>query len=885
MEEVAYMRSRSSGGFAVGGVEAVWLALIVLLPLAFNAYAESNFALPKAVWLRLLVPLGVVAAVASVRFRDARHIATTASVGAWLAPLLLVGALLASTAMGASPGVSFWGTELRGGGTLTILCQLALVAMVATGLRRERQWRRLIFAALLAGSLTSILALAQSAGLDPFLYSLSYDGQASATMAHPSALGAYLVLPALLALEQVFATWTRSRRRYGVVLVFAVILGLIALALEATRSRGAILALAGGLLVWWLLATLVARAGSPATGPSPWRLMRPAVPLMVIVTLAVGGVALLAYAPLQSLRLGVDRPSDAMDVSVLRRALMWETAAEALWEGPPLAREPQVPPEYEFGTPMRTLIGYGPGAAGVVLAGHYPEARAQRLARATDSSHNLVYDLLLTLGFLGFGVALWCVLAVIRSTTGSLGLVGSGRQDDLLLAALLGGGVVGFLAPIALTRAYDFTGAGLLTLSGPGLALGVLGGWIVFLAVRNGLALDPGAPIGCRARTRRRLCVLTAALVAHYFLLQVGIAGIAANTNAMIALGAILALGRGDLAGSESESANSDWMAGLWMTVLAALTLLVGFSGAPTGLDPLPLSLLEMPVARVDLMWMAMSVIAAVGVSVVIFHAIYGGVVPATRAALASRSGRARIAPTLLAAAALLMAAAVVAGMPRGVPASDPMARLDSIVLLGRFVAVATLGIVGMLAWACAPEGGPSIPSSEAPRRLAVGFVALAVVGALVGANPVAWQESNVAIRRGGAHLNLAEYDVALAMHERAVRQWPFGVNSWYATSQARARAALERLGSESTEADAERAVATLEQAVAMEPWSPTRLAELAGAHLLLISTEPDRLEAGRLEEAARLLRIASYLQPSSWWIRSDLNAVRVRLAQLRRRQ
>ncbi len=883
MKDGAYMLYRAAGRLVGGGAEAVWLALLVLMPLAFSAYAESNFALPKAVWLRLLVPLGLVALAAVHTRSDGRDEIKVG--GAWFAIGLAVLVSLASNLVAVNPAAAFWGTALRGGGTLTLIAQVGLAALVALQLRREDQWRRLTFAMMLAGGLTAAFALAQALGRDPFVYSLRYDGQASSTLSHPSALGAYLLFPAFMALGLFLESRgvDGDRSRWSAV-ASAVALALIAGALYATRSRGAILALVVGCLFWWLLATLQPRAHE-ATAEQPVRrlLMHPRAPVGVVVLLATAVVGVLTLAPLEGLRLGVDRPESAMDSSSVRRLLMWETAADAVWSGPLAEPDTDIPSEFRFGTPSRLILGYGPGAAGVVLTGHRTEARAELLARHSDSSHNIVFDLLLTTGFFGLAVAVWMVCALIALVSRALGLAGSRRQIDLLVVLLVGGAAVGFVAPMALTRAYGYRGVGMLTLSGPGLAAGILAGWVAFLAVasRSRPRFAEGKVQPQRRACCLRLHTLAAALVAYYVFAQFGIAGIAANTMAWLFLGAMLASSGRHLSVGRERSAGNAAIAGC-LTLLAITTLALGLSGAPSGLDPLPTFSLDALSSRVDRTWIALAATAAVALAVTLAGSLLSA--KQLRAEAKSPQGLASRVARAVAVGILLLAPVPVASeLVRRIPVSNAVETLEGIVLLGWVAVVVVLVLLALLAWSCS-HTPPEARWGGVRRRSVLPTGGAVLAAALAFANPLAWLDANIGLRRGKALVAIHEYDAGLPMHEWALGRWPFDADAWYATSLAHASAAMERPSTEERfETVATRSIETLRRAVELQPWSSLMRAELAGMHVLLAATESSSEQrVTRFDLARRELQIARYLQPSSLRVRDSLTAVLLELAKQR---
>lgn len=866
------MRSRSVLGFADGCVEAVWLALALLLPLSFNAFAQSNFALPKTVWLRLLIPVGVAALAISTSTRRRRAAADSIGAGSlrWAFAGLLA-AIVASTVTAVAPDLAFWGTALRGGGALTLLCQLGLAALVAARLETEAQWTRLAYAIILAGCLVASFALVQAFGVDPFEYSLRYEGQSSATTAHPSALGAYLLFPTFLLVERLIEAVTGGGRIESKAVLAGGLL-VMGAAMFVTRNRAALVAIAAGGLVWWLLAAIARR-------PARSVLLRPTFPLAVAGVVAVAAVAGLASSPLQSLRLGAGRPAAMMDTSVARRLLLWETAAEALWEGPMIQPEPEVPTEFRFAGLGRTLLGYGPESAGVVLTAHTPAARARQLARRADSTHSVVLDLLIEHGVIGLVVTLWAVCAVVAFLARALGLISERRHGDMLVAALIGGGVVGFLAPILLARAYGYDGAGLMTLSGPGLGAGMLAGWIVFLAIRSPAGREPDVAADRSATQLRslRLQALAAALVAYTMAALVGLPGIAASGSASLVLGALLAIAmRSGLAIGPPEDARP---VAACLALMAAVALGLGFAGAPSGLDPLPAIGIGGSSARVDRTWVGLATVLSLLLALLLARTAPSSDAGRTRTSVARRAGAA--AAVILAALAVPLASEWL----HGIPAADAAGRLDGIVVLGRIAVGEILLLMMLLAYLCGGTDRVGDESGSTSRRWANTAAALALMAVLIFANPQQWLEANIGMRRGAAYVALTDLEVGLPTHEWALERWSHDADAWLAAAHAYAAAAMRPDAGDEFDGYVERALDALGRAVEIDDWSASKRAELAGLHVLVASIQSNR--AGRileLEEALTQLRIARYLQPSSLRIGDDLTAVQLQLAGQRRR-
>lgn len=342
------------------------LALVSLwvLPLAIWPGLDRPFSTPKlVVVLAATGTLALFAAVNAARRRgdhglpavQSEDLLRSGAVGlalAWIASFALSGAV------GPLPGLA----DVLLGLTAPAFALLVIVVGVAP--------RRVMSAQVGAATAVAAVALAQWLGLDPLAWmgweapvdGLSVRMRVHATLGNPNFVGALmaLTLPLALALDV-------SEQRRLPSAVSAMSLVFLLSALVATGSRGAVLGLAAGGLVWALL-----------------RASRRAV-IAVCVVLVVGVMAIW------------QSPARPLQTTLAGRWYLWQVVA------PHAATHP--------------LLGQGPGAVALRFPAWQREADRQgvsdmRFRGLTDHVHNDYLEALVERGLVGVGVLLAVLGAV-----------------------------------------------------------------------------------------------------------------------------------------------------------------------------------------------------------------------------------------------------------------------------------------------------------------------------------------------------------------------------------------------------------------------------------------------------------------------------------------
>ncbi len=393
-------------------LEAGWLLVAILTPLAVNLWARQPFELPKAALARTLTWI-----VAGVWLTDLwlarRPLWSELRRNPLWGPALAVAALqILSSGLSVDWRLSLWGSYERAQGLLTQLSYLFLFLVVSARLRTTEQAWRLLRAMVATGGPLVALGLAQAFGWQPVNLVTDARSPVFATLGRSNFLGAYLAM--LLPLTLAWLVMSRSGwLRLAVGLLVVGELGIVALTLArgAWLAAGAAVALFGLLWFW------------PHLGRrARWALV--VLGLLVLMGTLVG-----------ALWLGSQGGSEAA------RLTIWRATLELI------ARRP--------------LLGYGPETLGLVFPRVYPPQLVYYQGRGVvvDRAHNLFLDTAVTTG--GLGLLAWLALLALLFGVGwrAMHRLCQGPERTLLAACLaaVAGNLVGNLVSFDVTATATAT--------------------------------------------------------------------------------------------------------------------------------------------------------------------------------------------------------------------------------------------------------------------------------------------------------------------------------------------------------------------------------------------------------------------------------------------
>ncbi len=372
-------------------VEAGWLAVAILAPLAVNLWAQQPFDPWKAVLVRTLVW-----AMGALWVADRLlHPETTLTADGLLShPLLwpvlgLAVVLVAATFAAQNPLLSLSGSYERGQGTLTLISYVLLFLIVADRLRTPGQARRLIATLVATAVPLMLLSVAQALGYDPLGLVIDARAPVYATLGGADFVGTYLAMLLPLTLLPTATTGDRGRTMGGLLLAVGEV-AVIALC----RSWAAWLAAAAGLTVTGVL----------------WAWPRLPRALRIAGVLAIVAVPIAAVGSVIWLAPGGGFPA--------ARVTIWRATLDLIrW---------------------RPFLGYGPEALITIFPRVYPPQLVTHLGRGVivDRAHNLILDWAVTSGIVG--VAAWLLILGIFFAVGARAAIRADRDPDRvwLIAAL-----------------------------------------------------------------------------------------------------------------------------------------------------------------------------------------------------------------------------------------------------------------------------------------------------------------------------------------------------------------------------------------------------------------------------------------------------------------
>ena len=485
--------------------EGALVAVMVVTPIMMSGVMLRGYEISK---LAVAEPLSILALCAALLAGLHRHLVGMRGDGmvacAALASFLVIGAV--STVFSETPAAAIFGGYYRREGMLAWIAYAAVFFSLFLVARSERQLDICLDALLLASVVPCVYAIEQRFQVDFFSYSAGQDiTRPTGTLGNPVFLAAYL---ALLIPISVARCW-QQRQRIAPLLLWAGLALLQFVTVLMTQTRGPILALFGGLVLFGACIAAVRQArrflviwlGVFAAG------------LVALVTLnTVPAAARWAgnVPVLSRLVFSLDKTASSTTHLASRSA----SARLGIWQAGTVAL---------FKAPIeKQLIGYGPESAFLHYFSHMPEF----IMRVEGYSETHVYDRLhadaLDIG-LNFGVLGWLAYllffcsVVYASARALFGLAGFAPVWIFAGAVFWGGS---FSAAAAIQ-------AGLPAAVVPAFTLGVGAGWFAFLlgcawrrsASRTGL----DQPVALDSKQWYLLAALTCAIVVFWMDAQINI--------------------------------------------------------------------------------------------------------------------------------------------------------------------------------------------------------------------------------------------------------------------------------------------------------------------------------------------------------------------------
>ena len=398
-------------------IEAVWLAIIFLIPLYFDRGLHNIFEIPKNIMFQGLVEILLFVYLIKLVLSGREK-------GLWtrikyLAPAIIFIFILGiSTIFSQVRWFSFWGSWERRMGYLAWLHFFVFASILILNIKRKDQIYRILLAITLASFFVGVYGIIQALDLEPIEWTFDpfLSGRIFSTIGQPNFLGSWilLVLPIIL--------FGLTRKKFILKVVSGLLAVLLIVALFMTKSRGAwigFIALTGFLVFFFL-----------------WRKNKKMVIIPVLCLLGV--VIILIYLNQQGISPNYSFPLlyRLQTLADIRQAGQYRLMHwQASWD---LIKQ-------------KLILGYGLGSQRFNFPGYYrPEfAVYEKPNIYLDYAHNDILDTLLAVGFIGLASYLFLIGLVFW-----LGLRYYLKDKEKrassfqILAFLILGGLTGYLVSI-----------------------------------------------------------------------------------------------------------------------------------------------------------------------------------------------------------------------------------------------------------------------------------------------------------------------------------------------------------------------------------------------------------------------------------------------------
>ena len=377
------------------------LIAVTVTPLIFYKYFYYPFITGKVLFFRVLVLLGLLAWVVLVFLKKRIKFCTSPI---WRVFLLLVMIMFLAAIFGVNFTRSFWGNIERAEGVVFWLFLLIYFSLLLYALKDIKMWRWFFRISLAVGIIVIGYGLLQDFGL---LSAISTTGsRVSSTLGNPAYMGSYTLMHFFIALYLIIKD---KKIVWKIFYGLAIALNLWAIFL--TQTRGAVIGLLLGLLVWGGLSVF--------RGKNRQIKKLGAVGLVSLIILSLGAYFLRNTNLIQSNDTLKRVTSISLEsYTVQTRLAAWRTSLEA------------------FKT--RPILGWGPENYGYAFSKYFPpEIYVESGSRIWfDKAHNVFFEFLVTTGVSGvvlyFGLIFLAIYYLFRSKRISV------VTSNIFIALLLG---------------------------------------------------------------------------------------------------------------------------------------------------------------------------------------------------------------------------------------------------------------------------------------------------------------------------------------------------------------------------------------------------------------------------------------------------------------
>ncbi len=352
----------------------------LFMPLIVSGKFIFPYIFPKQMFFQIVIEI-IFALYLYLIFVDPRY--RPRSSWLWRGILIYFGVMVLSAIFGANTYHSFWSNYERMAGVISILHYVGFAFLAANVFKTKEEWHSFFDFSIIASSLQALYGLGQALGM----FTSSGGARLDGTIGNASFLAGYMLINAFFALwlllEKKSVTW---RSFYGVVILLNLFV------MYQTETRGAILALIFGLLIFFLF-FIFARQKDLASLPfsQPRRIKKYAIGIFIFLSLIGGLIWLNRESAFVKNSPTLNRVTHitVTEGTAQTRLLAWQMSWQGFLERP--------------------IFGWGPENYYIVFNKFY-NPHLYPIESWFDRSHNAYFDILVNTGIIGMSAYLFCVI-------------------------------------------------------------------------------------------------------------------------------------------------------------------------------------------------------------------------------------------------------------------------------------------------------------------------------------------------------------------------------------------------------------------------------------------------------------------------------------------
>lgn len=341
--------------------------IILFLPLFVEKHFLFPFVFPKTIAFRILVEILLVCSLYFGLYEKKYQLKFTKT---HILIMLFVGIMCLSSILGSNPYRSFWSSIERSEGILTWIHLVLFFFIIAFFFRTKKEWNELLNTALFAGALQSLYALGQYFNAS---FALKTSGERiGGSIGNPSFLAAYLLFIIFIA---AFLYFEKSTRKYKFFYIALIVTDIFLL--WQTQTRGAIIGLMAGTLI-----VLLVYARSSRSKISKIIFIGTIcffIATSIFIFVNKNAQWMKNYSTLNRLA-----SISKSDVSARNRLIVWKVGVNAFFERP--------------------MLGWGYENFYIAFNKHFDPSLTEDIGSHPwyDRAHNVVVEILVTIGLFGF---------------------------------------------------------------------------------------------------------------------------------------------------------------------------------------------------------------------------------------------------------------------------------------------------------------------------------------------------------------------------------------------------------------------------------------------------------------------------------------------------